>query len=143
MLINSIKKRVDGLKNYTTYLSGGIDSSIITSISKKYNNNLKESFNIDFLENGEKIFAKEVSDGLNLKLNSYLFTDEQLINSLDNCIYYSEGLSINKHFPAKYLLNEIIKKRGYDVILSGEGSDEFFIGYPHFNKYFRNGKKIL
>lgn len=133
-LINAIRKRIDTEKTYTTYLSGGIDSSLITSISKDINNNLKESFNINFINNGEKEFAKIITDYKDLNLNSFLYTEEEIINSIEDSVYYSEGLSINSHMPSKFLLNKEIVKSGYKIIISGEGSDEFFIGYPHFKK---------
>ena len=40
--------------------------------------------------------------------------------------------AINGHLPAKYLLSRCVHEAGFKVVLTGEGADEVFLGYPHF-----------
>jgi asparagine synthase (glutamine-hydrolysing) len=150
----AIKKAIDirceNVPNITTYLSGGLDSSLVTKICAENKiNKLKESFQVDFEENGEYIYANKVANELNIKLNSYLFLNEKeninikKTNNIEyvdfdkiisESVFLSEGLSINQHFPTKLLLNKKIVDKKYKVILSGEGADEFFLGYPFFKQ---------
>ena len=60
-----------------------------------------------------------------------MLDNSDILNLLPLSIYAGEGLCINGHISAKYALNKEIKKNGYKVSLSGEGSDEIFMGYSH------------
>src|SRR5205823_6400124 len=50
---------------------------------------------------------------------------------LPEAVWASEGLAINAHLPAKFLLSRAVRDAGYKVILTGEGADEVFAGYAH------------
>jgi asparagine synthase (glutamine-hydrolysing) len=55
----------------------------------------------------------------------------RLLDALPEAIAHGEGLAINGHIAAKYLLSRAIRDAGYKVVLTGEGSDEVFAGYAH------------
>ena len=48
--------------------------------------------------------------------------------------WHAETLCFNAHGVAKYLLSDAVRKAGYKVVLTGEGSDEIFGGYAHFRR---------
>lgn len=53
---------------------------------------------------------------------------------LSDAVYFSEGLAINGHLPAKFLLSRAMRDAGFKVVLSGEGADEVFAGYAHLRR---------
>ncbi|MFT5758741.1 MAG: asparagine synthase (glutamine-hydrolyzing) [Alteromonadaceae bacterium] len=111
-------------------LSGGIDSSLISSLAKKHNNDLS-LYHADVVgPQSEKIYAQQVAEYLNLT-----FIDEPI----DKFSYASE-LVATTYFheaPSAYHPNDVpfqliakrAKKDGIKVLLTGEGADELFIGY--------------
>jgi len=58
-------------------------------------------------------------------------SQQQLLESLPQAVYFSEGFAVNGHLPAKHILHKHIRQAGYKVALTGEGADEVVAGYPH------------
>src|SRR5205085_4366901 len=56
------------------------------------------------------------------------------LDHLSDAVYFSEGLAINGHLTAKYLLAKGVHEVGFKVVLSGEGADEILGGYAHFRQ---------
>ena len=69
---------------------------------------------------------------------------DQLADHFSDAIYHAERPFANAHAIAKYLLSEAVRNSGIKVVLTGEGSDEIFAGYPHFRRdlvlYASNGQ---
>ena len=112
------------------FVSGGIDSSLISTLTKKYCPDIS-LYHADVIgENSEKIYAEMVAEYLNLNFVTAEITKESYINELVNTTYFHE-------MPSAYHPNDVpfqlISKRahqdGIKVVLTGEGADELFIGY--------------
>ena len=78
-------------------------------------------------------------------LHSIKVSHSDLVQYLPDAVYFSEGFAVNGHLAAKYLLNKEIRRNGYKVALTGEGSDEVVAGYPHLRSdlYQASGKEHL
>ncbi len=144
-LINeSIKKRIPDEVKWATHLSGGIDSSIVTALSSQYAQDLT-AFTIQFTDDpfyDESSFSQETANYLGVKLDIIPVNFENIIKSIPQAVYFSEGLSINGHLGAKFILNQKIHEKGFKVALSGEGSDEIFMGYSHLKQDFLTEKSL-
>ncbi len=126
-----------------TFLSGGVDSSLITSIAKKYNNKI-EGFTTVYLPekkfgkfNQDFFYSKKLSKDLGFKLNvTYI---DNLSSTLDDFYkvtdYLDEPVS-NLNFMNTYWQSKEAKIQGFKVILTGDGSDELFCGYDRYQKLF-------
>lgn len=130
------------------HLSGGIDSSSIAGIAAKKSTKPLDCFTVSFddpMNAGydELEVAKQQADMLGANLNVVRVSEQDMIDVLDDAVLKSEGLSINGHFAGKYLLNQAIKHAGFKVALSGEGSDEIFAGYPHFQQDLLGNQSTL
>ena len=123
LLNNAVKRRTPTIP-FTTSISGGIDSCAVTCLSKP---TIAHSVQFDG-EYDESALAKEAYNTEFLKLNA-----DDMLNVLKKAVWHAEGTCINSHMAAKYLLNKKISKN-FKVVLTGEGSDEIFLGYSHLRK---------
>lgn len=117
-----------------TFLSGGIDSSIISLISNKQK--LIKAFNISFSDKefDESETAKNFAKNNNIDFNKKLFDDIDLKQLLeDNIAAYTEPFSDYSSLPT-LLLSKFAKTK-VTVALSGDGGDELFYGYDRNRKY--------
>ncbi len=130
LLKNSVKYRMLSDVPLGAYLSGGVDSSIITSIMAKNSHNPVKTFTIGFIEDGynEFKYAKLVSQKYKTEHHEIVFTKESYIENMQTLIKFKDlplGV-INE--PSLYAMSKALKEH-ITVVLSGEGADEVFGGY--------------
>ncbi|RDI44353.1 asparagine synthase (glutamine-hydrolyzing) [Falsibacillus pallidus] len=135
-----------------SFLSGGIDSSIIASIAKEHHPNIK-TFSVGFERNGfsEIDVAKETADKLGVENISYVITPEEYMKELPKIMWHMDDpLADPACVPLYFVAREA--RKHVTVVLSGEGADELFGGYniyrePQslevFNKIPDAGKAML
>lgn len=113
---------------YGVLLSGGLDSSTIAAVAKKYTKNITA---ITLLNIGEGSIARHISDYLNLPLVELYVTENEFLKALElsfRCL--QEPLAGIDIVPSTFLLLKRAKDLKIDVILTGDGGDEAFFGYP-------------
>lgn len=126
---DSVKMHLESDVPVATFLSSGIDSSIITKIASDINPNIVSYtivFDIDGYDETElaKKFAKDIGiKNVSIKLNY-----KDYVRELPKIIYHMDSpIGDPSIIPLYHICKEVSNK--YKVILSGEGSDEFFGGY--------------
>lgn len=133
-LINeSVKSRLLSDCKIGTYLSGGLDSSLISFYAKKQNPNL-ESYSISIKEKtyDEIEDAKKMSKYLNIKLNYTTLDLQKFSLNFDKILsLLDEPIGAPTYIPL-YFLSQLASKNVKSV-LSGDGADEIFGGYENFN----------
>jgi len=137
VLEESISLRLNADVPMAALLSGGIDSATINYYAKK------EGLEIPTYTLGYKEFAKyderanaaSSAKYLGVKNTQVEIDQEQFINATESVFdSMDEPLNDPAAIPL-YLLFQEIKKDGYKVVLSGEGSDELFLGYRQYFEY--------
>ncbi|RLQ97862.1 asparagine synthase (glutamine-hydrolyzing) [Falsibacillus albus] len=135
-----------------SFLSGGIDSSIIASIAKEYHPAIK-TFSVGFERDGfsEIDVAKETADKLGVENISYVITPEEYMKELPKIMWHMDDpLADPACVPLYFVAREA--RKHVTVVLSGEGADELFGGYniyrepqslEMFNKIPEAGKSLL
>jgi asparagine synthase (glutamine-hydrolysing) len=115
------------------HLSGGLDSSAVVALAMQIAEKPIKCFSVSFEEEAydERLLAGEMAKKAGADFQPVNVSQSDLIQHLSDAVYYSEGLAINGHLTAKYILNKEIRKAGYKVALTGEGSDEVLAGYAH------------
>lgn len=114
-------------------LSGGLDSSGIAAIASEVQNHTIPCFSVSFDGSGYDEFAlvSESATEIGADLHRVDVTRKDQFDHLSEAVYQSEGLAINGQLVGKYLLNQAIRQAGHQVVVSGEGADEAFLGYAH------------
>ncbi|HEX2956823.1 MAG TPA: asparagine synthase (glutamine-hydrolyzing), partial [Chitinispirillaceae bacterium] len=118
------------------YLSGGIDSSIISALVKKYHNNNLITFSVAFHDNhfDERAYQQEMVKHLQTD-HRMIEVDYQSIGSaFSDTIWFTEKPMIRTAPAPLFLLSKLVRDNGIKVVLTGEGSDEFLGGYDIFKE---------
>lgn len=115
------------------HLSGGLDSSAVVALAMQVATTPIQCFSVSFEEEtyDERELAGEMATKAGADFHPVRVTQADLIEHLSDAVYYSEGLAVNGHLTAKYILNKEIRRKGFKVALTGEGSDEVLAGYAH------------
>ncbi len=134
---------------YAVLLSGGLDSSVVAAIVKKYSlkrveeDDLKaawhpqvHSFCIGLKGSPDLIAAKKVADYIGTIHHELNFTIQEGIDALKDVIYHLETYDVTtlRASTPMFLMSRQIKAFGFKMVLSGEGADEMFGGYLYFHK---------
>ena len=112
------------------FVSGGIDSSVIAHAQKQFGElklftaNVRGKFS-------EFRYAKLLADSLGLDLNSYDYLPENFSRDIDLCTWHYDGpISLFTNSVAFSGVAKLAREHGIKAVLTGEGADELFLGYP-------------
>ncbi len=148
-LEESVKSHLMTDVPYGVLLSGGLDSSLISSITQKFaarrveDNDLAEawwpkvhSFACGLEGSPDLVAAQKVADSIGTIHHSVIFTEQEGIDALKEVIYHLETYDVTtiRASTPMYLMARKIKAMGIKMVLSGEGADEIFGGYLYFHK---------
>ncbi|MGJ1320274.1 asparagine synthase B [Sphingobacterium spiritivorum] len=134
---------------YGVLLSGGLDSSVIAAITKKFASKRIESgdqeeawypqlhsFAVGLKGAPDLIAAQRAADHIGTIHHEINFTIQEGLDAIRDVIYHLETYDVTtiRASTPMYLLARVIKSMGIKMVLSGEGSDELFGGYLYFHK---------
>lgn len=134
---------------YGVLLSGGLDSSVISAIAKKYAGKRIEtdsqadawwpqlhSFAVGLRGAPDLLKAREVARYIGTVHHEINYTVQEGLDALRDVIYFIETYDVTtvRASTPMYLLARVIKSMGIKMVLSGEGADEVFGGYLYFHK---------
>lgn len=129
----SVKEQMAADVPVGVFLSGGVDSSIITYESNQINPQI-ESFSIGFNEASynELDFARKLADRYQIRWNEKIFNRDIFHENFDNLKrWYDEPFADTSAFPT-YLVSRAARDKVV-VVLTGDGSDEVFGGYARYD----------
>jgi len=133
LLIESFQLRMVSDVPVGVFLSGGVDSSIVTALLQKNSIQKINTFTIGF-ENkkyDEAKYAKEIAQYLGTNHHEYYCSNSDMLDIVDKLSYiYDEPFGDSSAIPT-YLVSRIAKEK-VSVALSGDGGDETFIGYSKY-----------
>ncbi|NQZ85563.1 MAG: asparagine synthase, partial [Nanoarchaeales archaeon] len=131
MLDCAVKARMVSDVPVATFLSGGIDSSIITYFAKKYDKNLN-TFSVGFDTTNELSHAKIVADHLGTNHYEFIINKDNVLDYLEEMVYHmDEPIGADPGFLPIFVLSKETKKFN-TVVLTGDGADEIFTGYDRY-----------
>jgi asparagine synthase (glutamine-hydrolysing) len=132
----SVKLRLRADVPVGCYLSGGIDSCAVLGMAARHHAGPVRAFTLTFdrPEYNEEAIAREMAAKANAEFFPISMCQDELGEHFADAIAQAETLCVNSHGVAKYLLSRAVRKAGYKVVLTGEGSDEILGGYLHFRR---------
>lgn len=138
LLHESVKRRIESSDlEVGSFLSGGIDSGLVTAIARNYNRSIK-TFTVSFDgEYDEAPLARLVANRYQTDHHEIKISFDNLLSDVETILSnYGEPFFDSSAIPSYYVSREA--KRSVTVILNGDGGDEVFSGYRRyvpFGKY--------
>lgn len=137
-LTAAVKKRLMSDVPLASLLSGGLDSSLIASITQRLvsaTGQRLHSFSVGLTPDAPDMkAARKVADFLKTEHHEVYFSVEEGIKVLDRLIWHLETYDVTsiRASTPMYFMSKAITDLGFKVALSGEGADEIFGGYLYF-----------
>src|ERR1039457_1017504 len=130
LLLDSVEKQLISDVPIGTFLSGGVDSSIVTAIASKVSKQKINSYSIA-IDDGrfnESKYAHQVSRHLKTQHHEFNVKEKEVVELINELIpVYHEPFADSSAFPT--MMVSRLAKKNVTVALSGDGGDELFMGY--------------
>jgi asparagine synthase (glutamine-hydrolysing) len=136
LIEDSIRLRLISDVPLGVQLSGGVDSSIITRIVSRLTPNQVNTYSINCLNSpyDEGAHAQNIADVCGVQHHPIDFTADNFLELWDAAAYHNDEPLNHPHSLPIMKLTEVARD-DVTVLLSGEGADEVFAGYPHAKRF--------
>ncbi len=145
-LMQAVQLRLEADVPVACYLSGGIDSCSILGLSSASQQSAVKAFTIGFDDSDydETPIAREMARATGADQDVMLLKADHLYDNFVETLWHTERTIYNTLGVAKLLMSRHVNQAGYKVVVTGEGSDELFAGYPAFRRdMFLHGMDTL
>jgi asparagine synthase (glutamine-hydrolysing) len=136
LLIDACRIRLRADVPVGAYLSGGLDSSTIAAVIRRYTSNKLVTFSIAFSDEkfDESEFQKEMAAHLGTEHHVVRASHADIGRVFPDVVWHTE-IPIMRTAPAPmFLLSKLVRETNFKVVLTGEGADEFLAGYDIFKE---------
>ena len=135
-LMEAVQLRLEADVPVACYLSGGIDSCAILGLSSASQQSPVKAFTIGFddTDYDETAIAREMAESVGADQDILRLQGDHLYDNLPETLWHAERTIYNTLGVAKFLMSRHVYASGYKVVVTGEGSDELFAGYPAFRR---------
>lgn len=136
LLLDSARIRLRADVPVGAYLSGGIDSTYISTLVKKHFNNKLHTFSVQFSDKrfDESSFQETAISAIQTDHRAIQCTDEDIGALFPEVVWHTEVPMIRTAPAPLMMLSGLVRKSDYKVVLTGEGADEIFAGYNIFKE---------
>lgn len=136
LLIDATRIRLRADVPVGAYLSGGLDSSVITALIRNFTDAPLETFSVAFddPEYDESPFQQMMVSHLGTTHHEVRCTHEDIGRVFPDVVWHAEKPLLRTAPAPMYLLANLVRRSGFKVVLTGEGSDEVLGGYDIFKE---------
>ncbi|MGB3750864.1 MAG: asparagine synthase (glutamine-hydrolyzing) [Arcobacteraceae bacterium] len=139
-LYNSVEQRLKSDVEVGSLLSGGIDSSLISTIYAQVSKHPINTFSVGYKTHtkySELPYANLVAQNIKSNHTPLEISQNDFIGSLEDVFENLEEPHADPAAIPLFLLTKEIQSQGIKTVLSGEGSDELFLGYDNYAKFLK------
>lgn len=142
-LKEAVKGRVKGLRRVGVLFSGGVDSTLVALLARKYTKPIL--YTVGVKGSQDLIFAEKAAHELGINVKVIKVTEEMIRDALRPVIRAIEEFNIMKIGVAMplYFSSRAANADGLRVILAGQGADELFGGYNRYLRIYEEGRDKL
>ena len=149
LLYESVERQLFADSPVGAFCSGGVDSSVILAMAAKMHNNFA-IFHANVVGPWSEVHAaKRLSKHLGLDLHVLDVEDSEFLTTLPDVMnQYEHPYTYHPNCAPFMLVSRLVRSHGVKGMLSGEGSDELFLGYPWLarqrlvNAYHKTGRTL-
>ncbi len=136
LLLQAVQLRLEADVPVACYLSGGIDSCSILGLASACRQSPVKAFTISFDDRDydESPIAREMAKRTGAEQDILEINASHLYDNFSQTIWHTERTIYNTLAVAKFLMSRHVHQSGYKVVVTGEGADELFAGYPAFRR---------
>ncbi len=128
----AVKLRLRSDVGFGAFLSGGIDSSLVVALMSEFGVNPLKTFSVGYdVGESELKYARLISKKFNTIHNEIAVNYEDYLENLEKLIYLRDAPVTEPADVPIYIMSKMASK-SVKMVLSGEGSDEIFGGYPKY-----------
>lgn len=135
-LLEAVQLRLEADVPVACYLSGGIDSCSTLGMAAASQQSPVKAFTIGFDDAAydESVIAEEMAQSVKADQDIMRLNANHLYDHFEETLWHTERTIYNTLGVAKLLMSRHVNEAGYKVVVTGEGSDELFSGYPAFRR---------
>ena len=136
LLVDATRIRLRADVPVGAYLSGGLDSTLTSSIVKRNFNNLLRTFSVSFTDGrfDEAPFQATAVNALKTDHSQVRCSDKDIGADFPKVVWHSETPLLRTAPAPLYRLSRLVRENHFKVVLTGEGADEMFAGYNIFKE---------
>jgi asparagine synthase (glutamine-hydrolysing) len=134
LMRQAVERRLRGDVPVVSYISGGLDSTVILGLSSRQRGSAVPSFTIGLDQAGpdERSHARESAQALGSNLSTVTMNRGDIVAAYPELIRAAEGPVMDSSAACLMRLARAVHSQGYKVVLTGEGADEALAGYAWF-----------
>lgn len=136
LLLDATRIRLRADVPVGAYLSGGLDSTLITTLIKRNFNNELCTFSVGFSDNrfDEAVFQRRAVESLQTNHKSIRCTENGIGSLFRDVVWHAETPLLRTGPAPLFMLSGLVRDQNFKVVLTGEGADELFAGYNIFKE---------
>jgi asparagine synthase (glutamine-hydrolysing) len=136
LLIDAVRLQLRADVPVGAYLSGGLDSSLITGLIKHYTDTPLRTFSVTFDDGefDESAHQQEMVAHLGTNHSATRCRAADIADAFSQMVWHAESPVLRTAPVPLMLLSKLVRESGYKVVLTGEGADEVFGGYDLFKE---------
>ena len=136
LLIDATRIRLRADVPVGAYLSGGLDSSVITALIRNFTHSPLRTFSVTFegSEFDESQYQQQLVTALNTDHSSILCSRQDIGQMFPQVIAHTERPILRTAPAPMYRLAQLVRENNFKVVLTGEGADEILAGYDIFKE---------
>jgi asparagine synthase (glutamine-hydrolysing) len=136
LLVDATRIRLRSDVPVGAYLSGGLDSTVVTALIRKFTQTPLKTFSVTFddPEFDESRYQRDAVRFLGTTHQEVRVSGDDIGQVFPDVIWHTETPVLRTAPAPLYILSDLVRRDGYKVVLTGEGSDEMLGGYDLFKE---------